>query len=420
MVKKRLIVIGGGAAGFFGAIACARRYPDGDVVVLEAGKMVLSKVRISGGGRCNVTHHCFEPAELVRHYPRGHKALRGAFSRFQPRDVVAWFQAESIALKTEADGRMFPVTDQSETIVKALTQAAKRSGVKVFTQARGQTITVIEAEDDKQRFQVELKNGETLSGDRLLIATGSHPLGHRWAEALGHHVERPVPSLFTFNVKLPGLTQLAGVSFPLVKVSLTPTFKGELMQQGPLLITHWGLSGPAILKLSAWGARHLFNAGYQHPLWINWLPQFSWSDIETQLRDAKQAHPRQKISQGAGLPVPKSFWRWLLTRAEIQPPQVWADFSKTQQHRLMQLLQRDELSIQGKGVFKDEFVTCGGVALKEVNFKTLESRCCPGLHFAGEVLDVDGVTGGFNFQNAWTTGWLAGQAIAAALAEDAP
>jgi predicted Rossmann fold flavoprotein len=406
------IVIGGGAAGFFGAINLARQSPQTQVVLLEAGTKFLSKVRISGGGRCNVTHHCFDPAQLVQNYPRGGKALRGAFSRFQPQDVIAWFGAEGVTLKTEGDGRMFPVTDDSATIVDCLINAARQAGVVL----RAQT-PVREVVKRDQHFLVTLKSGETLNGDRLLIATGSNPLGYRWAEQLGHTIQKPVPSLFTFNLGDRALPTLAGVSVPNARVSLDPKGKGNLSHQGPVLITHWGLSGPAVLKLSAWGARLLHDCRYHHPLWINWLPDLSLDQLTAQLQTIKTTHPRKQISNFTTISVPKRLWHYFVKQANIAETQVWADFSKKQQQHLSQLLLNSQYTITGKGVFKEEFVTCGGVNLKEINFKTLESRCCPGLYFAGEILDVDGVTGGFNFQNAWTTSYLAAAACAESLVD---
>lgn len=405
------IVIGGGAAGFFAAINLARQSPNLQVTLLEAGAQFLSKVRISGGGRCNVTHQCFDPAQLAQNYPRGGKALRGAFSRFQPQDTIAWFGAAGVDLKTEADGRMFPVTDDSGTIVDCLLNAARQVGVKLRSQAPVREITKTD-----QKFLVTLKSGEMLQGNRLIIATGSHSLGHRWARALGHTIQPPVPSLFTFNIGDRDLRQLAGVSVPKAQVSLTDKkSKGALSQTGPLLITHWGLSGPAVLKLSAWGARELHDSHYHHPLWINWLPDCSPADAVAQLQTLKQSHARKQIQTFSTLPIPKRLWRYLVARAGIGETQAWADFSKVQCQTLSQLLSHSRYDITGKGVFKEEFVTCGGISLKEIDFKTMESRCCPGLYWAGEVLDVDGITGGFNFQNAWTTGWLAAQGCAASL-----
>ncbi|AIE75901.1 MULTISPECIES: NAD(P)/FAD-dependent oxidoreductase [unclassified Synechocystis] len=406
-MQRTVIVVGGGAAGFFGAINCARQMPDGQVILLEAGAKFLAKVRISGGGRCNVTHHCFDPAQLVQNYPRGGKALRGAFSRFQPQQTIAWFGAEGVQLKTEADGRMFPVTDDSATIVDCLLSTARRSGVELKNRSPVQGLDKVE-----NQFRVTLKSGEIINGDRLLLATGSNPLGYRWAVQLGHTIQSPVPSLFTFNIEDARLTDLAGVSVENALVSLDAKFKGTYCQQGPVLITHWGLSGPAVLKLSAWGARVLQESDYEYPLWLNWLPGISAQESMAQWQATKQNHPRKQIANFTPTALPKRLWQRLTEQAAIKPGQCWADFSRVQERQLAENIHRYQCRIKGKGVFKEEFVTCGGITLKEVDFKTMASRCCPGLHFAGEILDVDGITGGFNFQNAWTTGWLAAQAMA--------
>lgn len=407
-----VIVIGGGAAGFFGAIAAAEANPHSRVTILEASQQVLAKVRISGGGRCNVTHHCFEPASLIQHYPRGGKALRGAFTRFQPTDTVAWFGDRGVVLKTEADGRMFPITDDSATIVHCLQEAAAQAGVCVRTST---AVTAVRAQPNPSGspspFEVQLKSGEILTCDRLLLATGSSPQGHRLARQLGHAITPLAPSLFTFTLADPELTQLAGLSVPRAELTLlTPTHKFQ--QTGPLLITHWGLSGPAVLKLSAWGARALKDNGYRAKLQVNWLPDHSLAQVQQQLEAGRTEVPRKQVLNHRPFLFPQRLWAYWVQRAAISPDTRWADLSKKASQRLVQELHRGEFEICGKGAFKDEFVTCGGVHLGEVTFQTMESKVCPGLHFAGELLDIDGVTGGFNFQNAWTTGWLAGQAIA--------
>ncbi len=402
------VVIGGGAAGFFGAVTTATVNPGCRVTLLEAGSEPLSKVRISGGGRCNVTHHCFDPAQLVQHYPRGGKALRGAFSRFQPQDTIAWFNQRGVRLKTEPDGRMFPVTDDSATVVDCLTQAAQASGVQIRT--RSPVTGVSQAHPG---FEVRLKSGETLRCDRVLLATGSSPQGHRIAQSLGHTIEPPVPSLFTFNVKDARLRDLKGLSVNPTALKLKlEGVKKPLEQTGPLLLTHWGLSGPAVLKLSAWGARHLQQQRYRATLTVNWLPEMSQETIRESLQQAKDVRSRQALATYSLFDLPKRLWHYLLQRCDLDPQLTWANLSKKGINRLVQELSQGTYAVEGKGVFKDEFVTCGGVRLKEVNFKTMESRLCPGLYFAGEVLDIDGVTGGFNFQSAWTTGWLAGQSMA--------
>ena len=405
-----VIVIGGGAAGFFGAIACAEANPQLKVTLLEAGRKPLAKVRISGGGRCNVTHHCFDPARLVEYYPRGGKALRGAFTRFQPKDTVQWYTERGVKLKTEADGRMFPVTDNSETIVNCLMQAADKAKVDLQTGVAVKTVKHFNTENNGY-FQVELKDGRNLECDRLLIATGSNPLGYRWAKNLGHKIESSVPSLFTFNIKDPRLQGLAGVSVSNALVKMG-SGKNKLEQSGALLITHWGVSGPAILKLSAWGARFLYDLKYDSSLQINWLPEHNQESLKQVLNEFKQTNPKKKIINYCPVKLPKRLWQSLVSYVAIKPDKVWSEISKKELNKLVAEITQGQYEIKGKGVFKDEFVTCGGVSLKEVNFKTMESKKCPGLYFAGEVLDIDGVTGGFNFQSAWTTSWIAGQAIA--------
>jgi predicted Rossmann fold flavoprotein len=404
--EPKIIIIGGGAAGFFAAITAAIAHSRASIILLEAGREFLSKVRISGGGRCNVTHHCFEPSQLVQYYPRGGKALRGAFSRFQPKDTIAWFKARDVTLKTEADGRMFPITDDSATIANCLLETAKEYGVHLRPNSPVKSLQKLE-----NQFLIELKNGEILKGDRVLIATGSNPMGYRWAKALGHQVQEPVPSLFTFNIKDPRLTDLAGIAVENVRVSLVSSDQKKLEQTGPLLITHWGVSGPAILKLSAWGARLLHDHKYQMPLIINWLPNYNRETLQAILLETKQSQPRKQILTVSPVEIPKRLWQNLVTFIGIDSKMVWADLSKKSLNNLLVELLQGEYLIKGKGVFKEEFVTCGGVNLSEINFKTMESKKCPGLFFAGEVLDIDGVTGGFNFQSAWTTGWLAGNSI---------
>lgn len=405
--RRQVIVIGGGAAGFFGAIACAESAPEARVTLLEAAAAPLSKVRISGGGRCNVTHHCFDPAELVQHYPRGGKALRGAFTRFQPQDTIAWYKRRGVRLKTEADGRMFPTTDDSSTIVDCLMAETRRVGVTLRTKT-----AVTKVERTEAGFEVSLRSQEVLRCDRLLMATGSSAPGHRIAKSLGHTIESPVPSLFTFNIRDKALHGLAGLSVDPVAMKLTVADAKPLPQTGPLLITHWGLSGPAVLKLSAWGARILHTKRYRGKLQVNWLPSLSFEQVREALLEAKEAFPKRAIANYCPLDLPKRLWRYWIEQAELADTLTWANLPKKALNRLVELVNRSTFLVEGKSAFKDEFVTCGGVKLSEVDFKTMASRRCPGLFFAGEILDIDGVTGGFNFQSAWTTGWLAGQAMA--------
>ena len=404
MSIKTAVIIGGGAAGFFGAIACKEADPACRVIILEKARQVLSKVRISGGGRCNVTHACFDPATLVQNYPRGGKELRGAFSRFQPKNTVEWFQSRGVELKTEADGRMFPKTDSSETIISCLLNQAKASGVELWTEK-----AAIDCKK-QERFHLTLSNGETLDCDYLLAACGNSPKVSAWLEQLGHSLEPPVPSLFTFNVPTSPLHELSGISVPKVKLTL-----GEcgLHQTGPLLITHWGFSGPAVLKLSAWGARILHEKNYRTPLKINWTPDISSEELKHLIMNYSKEHAARLVVSDCPVALPKNLWKALLEMSQIPKDLRWSVFSKQHMQKMIEILQACPFQIEGKTTYKEEFVTCGGIKLKEIDFKTMESRICPGLYFAGEVIDVDGVTGGFNFQNAWTTSWLAGRAIAA-------
>ena len=344
-----VIVIGGGAAGFFGAIACATANPGARVTILEAGKQPLAKVRISGGGRCNVTHHCFDPAKLVQNYPRGGKALLGAFSRFQPQDTVKWFESRGVKLKTEADGRMFPITDDSATIVNCLLDAAAQAGVIL----RIGTVVKSVTKNRDRGFQITLKNGEVLQGKSVLIATGSNPLGYRWAKQLGHTIESPVPSLFTFQIKDPRLQGLAGVTVENTKVRLLGIGKTKLEQTGPLLITHWGLSAPAILKLSAWGARVLHEHKYNLPLEINLLPEYNQETLKQELNKIKLDISKKKIITYCPLSLPKRLWQNIVGYVGIKTEKIWAELSKKELNKLALELLQGKYQIIGKGVFKE-------------------------------------------------------------------
>ncbi len=391
-----LVVIGGGAAGIFAAVTAKAAHPDWAVAVLEKTAVLLSKVRISGGGRCNVTHACFEPDVLVKNYPRGGRELLGPFHRFQPRDTVLWFESRGVQLKIEADGRMFPVTDSSETIIHALLDEAKKRGVEILLRQR------IVGIEKREEFEIVKKEEESTFARRLLLATGSSADGHAWARALGHTVQAPVPSLFTFNIPTSPLKELSGIAVDPVEICLPGS---AFIQKGPLLITHFGFSGPAVLKLSAWGARFLHEKEYQTSLIINWLPELSEEKICRVLIEFKREYPQKALIAESLFKLPRNLWRTLL--GEKFNKRV-GEIPLKDLHVLAHQLHGDLYQIQGKTTHKEEFVTCGGINLKEVNFKTMESKVCPGLFFAGEILDIDGVTGGFNFQNAWTTAFIAG------------
>ena len=408
MSSQRIIVVGGGAAGFFAAITCAEAAPDAEVTVLERGPQFLSKVRISGGGRCNVTHACFDTRKLTACYPRGGKALLSPFLKFSVSDTVTWFESRGVKLKTESDGRMFPVSDSSQTIVDCLMNAVKAANVKLRLNCGVESVTKV-----ADGFEVrESSTGKTLTCDRLLLATGGCRAANtgQLAVSLGHTLEPPVPSLFTFQIESPWLHTLAGVSVELAEVSVPGA---KLRERGALLVTHWGLSGPVILRLSAWGARALHGFNYQFLLHINWLPHLHAEAIAAELQSRRKTQPARFIINTPMAPLPSRLWEQLVLAAGIASDTRWAALSRAAQHQLVQQLIRTEFPVTGKSMNKDEFVTCGGVRLGEVNFKTMESRICPGLHFAGELLDIDGITGGFNFQAAWTTGWIAGKAMAA-------
>jgi hypothetical protein len=407
MNLRRVAIVGGGAAGFFAAITCAEAARDVEISLLEKGPQFLAKVRISGGGRCNVTHHCFDAREMAARYPRGERALIVPFKRFQARDTVDWFESRGVKLKAESDGRMFPITDSSQTVIDCLISEARRLGVKLFTN-HGVERAIRNVDGS---FQLTLSNGETLSCDRLLLAIGGcrTPALGQLAVSLGHTLESPVPSLFTFHIETPWLRELAGVSVAAVEASVPGA---GLRERGAVLVTHWGLSGPVILRLSAWGARALHDLNYHFPLRVNWLPQHSADELAREFRSRRISQPAKLVANTPLAPLPARLWEKLLVASGIARDTRWAALAAPQQHQLVQRLLRCEFRVTGKSLNKDEFVTCGGVRLGEVDFKTMQSRICPGLFFAGEVLDIDGITGGFNFQAAWTTGWIAGRAMA--------
>jgi predicted Rossmann fold flavoprotein len=407
MNSRRIGIVGGGAAGFFAALACAEAQSGADIFILEKTSQFLSKVIISGGGRCNVTHACFDEREFATRFPRGERALIAPFKQFQARDTVTWFAARGVKLKTESDGRMFPTTDSSQTIIDCLLGAARQAGLKLMTNCGVESVN----RNETGGFNLTLANGDTLTCNCLLLATGGcrTPALGQLAISLGHTLEPPVPSLFTFHIETPWLQELAGISVESVEAGVPGA---GLCERGALLVTHWGLSGPAILRLSAWGARQLHEMNYSFPLHVNWLPHLNAEKLAAELEARRDSQPAKLIVNSPIPPLPARLWEKLVLASGVSRETRWSALSRSAQHKLVQQLRRTEFSVSGKSLNKDEFVTCGGVRLSEVNFKTMESRICPGLFFAGEVLDIDGITGGFNFQAAWTTGWIAGQAMA--------
>ena len=407
--KKRVAIVGGGAAGFFAAISCAQNNPGLEVYLFEKTPKLLSKVRVSGGGRCNVTHHCFNPNQLIQFYPRGGKFLKTGFKLFGATETVKWFEKRGVKLKTEEDGRMFPVTDNSETIVNCLMAEARKAGVIIKTSVGVNAIKL--PENAAKKFRLNLSDGSESEVNGLLISTGGYPKAesYAWLQQLGHTIIAPVPSLFTFNVPDSALKELQGVAVKHARVKIAGQ---PLENEGPLLITHWGYSGPAVLKLSAWAARDLHNAGYNFTSLINWIPEFTEEQLRAFFMDYRRQYPKRLVASHTLFNLPQRLWKALVAMVEISDKTVWAELPAKNQNRLIEQLLRGPFNVKGKTTFKEEFVTCGGIDLKEVNPETMESKIVPGLFFAGEVLDIDGVTGGFNFQAAWTTGYLAGKALA--------
>ena len=407
-MQETIVVIGGGAAGFFGAITCGEANLGMRVILLEKTTKLLSKVRVSGGGRCNVTHACFQPTVFAQQYPRGQKALKKLLPQFGAQDTVNWFEKRGVKLKTEADGRMFPQSNSSETIVECLLHAAQQAGVKIRT---GVGVTAIQVAEGQPGFKLELSTGETLFASKVLVATGGNPKpeNYQWLQDLGHTIEAPVPSLFTLNVPGSPFKNLMGVAVPKAKIKLTGQ---KLETEGPLLITHWGLSGPAVLRFSAWGAKLMFGLQYTGTALVNWVPDESEDQVRIQLLQQRQSSPRKIVVSNPLFQLPARLWQRLCELAEVPDSIIWADLPGKAQNKLIELLVRTPFAVKGKTTFKEEFVTCGGVHLEEINLERMESRLIPGLFFAGEVVDIDGITGGFNFQAAWTGGFLAGKAMA--------
>lgn len=396
-----VLIIGGGAAGFFTAINVAEKHPEKSVVILERGKEFLTKVRISGGGRCNVTHACFDPKELVTYYPRGEKELLGPFHQFCSGDTIAWFEERGVELKIEDDGRMFPVTDSSQTIIDCFLHESKKYNVDFRTNHAVKNISKV---DDL--WQVETSQG-TLNAENVVLTTGSNPKMWKELETLGHSIIPAVPSLFTFNIKDARIKDLLGIATQ-ASVKVVDT---KLESNGPLLITHWGMSGPGILKLSAWGARILADKNYNFQIQVNWLDEVSKEDCLENIKDFKIELAKKTVQKNNPFELPKRLWHRIMNAAGINEDVRWADLNKQQTEQLASQLTEAIFNVKGKSTFKEEFVTAGGIDLKEVNFKTFESRKQKNLYFAGEILNIDAITGGFNFQNAWTGSYIVAKSI---------
>ncbi len=399
--KYDILIVGGGAAGFFTAINLVEKNPTLKVAILERGKEVLSKVKISGGGRCNVTHACFVPNDLVKFYPRGEKELRGPFHQFCSGDTIEWFEKHGVELKIEDDGRMFPVSNSSDTIVDCFLTATHKLGIDILT---GQSVQSIFKATDYWKVQT---TSENYSCQNLILTTGSNPKIWEMLANIGHSIIPPVPSLFTFNIGDKRTKDLMGVSaMASVKVK-----NSKLEASGPLLITHWGMSGPGILRLSAWGARELADKNYQFAIQVNWLNEVTLEEAEEKLKELKLEHSKKAVSKKSPFEFPNRLWENLVLAATISEDTKWADLTKKQLQNLALQLTQGEFQVNGKSTFKEEFVTAGGIDLKEINFKTMESKLHPNLYFAGEIVNIDAITGGFNFQNAWTSGFIVAEAI---------
>ncbi len=396
-----ILIVGGGAAGFFTAINIVEKNPKLKVAILERGQEVLTKVRISGGGRCNVTHACFVPNDLVKFYPRGEKELRGPFHQFCSGDTIEWFEKHGVELKIEDDGRMFPVSNSSQTIIDCFLNATNKHGIQVLT---GQSVQSIFKATDYWKVET---NHETFACRKLIMTTGSNPKIWEMLENIGHSIVPAVPSLFTFNIKDARIKELMGVSaMATVKVKDT-----KLAATGPLLITHWGMSGPGILRLSAWGARILAEKHYQFTIQVNWLNEMTFEDAASQLKDLKLEHSKKAVSKKSPFDFPNRLWESLVLASGISEETKWADLNKNQLQNLANQLVNGQFQVNGKSTFKEEFVTAGGIDLKEINFKSMESKLHENLYFAGEIVNIDAITGGFNFQNAWTSGFIVANSI---------
>ncbi|MDT8412365.1 MAG: NAD(P)/FAD-dependent oxidoreductase [Vicingaceae bacterium] len=399
-----VIIIGGGAAGFFAAINIAELYPHLSVAILEKTSHLLKKVKISGGGRCNVTHACFNPKDLINFYPRGGKELLGAFYQFLPLNTIEWFASKNIELTTESDGRMFPVSNTSETIVNCFLHLAQKHKIAIITETKVEKILPF-----TNGFEITTNNGE-FTAEKIVVTAGGFNKAeqYQFLTDLGHTIQPPIPSLFTFNLPQHPICELQGISLPHVAIKIKDS---NYKEEGPLLITHWGMSGPVVLKLSAWAARFLQEKNYNFTYFVNWLPNLSAEQILEQLTTFKTTVATKKVSNAFPFDFPKKLALYFLQKATIDENINWGDVSKKQLHLLTNILAADEYFSKGKTTFKQEFVTCGGIKLNEVNFKTMESKLHSNLFFSGEVLDIDALTGGFNFQAAWTTAWISAQHI---------
>lgn len=395
-----VVIVGGGAAGFFSAITCAANNKAAKVIIVEKTDKLLSKVRVSGGGRCNVTNACDSIEEFIKHYPRGAELLRTAFTTFSNKDTIDWFYKRSVKLKTEADGRIFPVSDNSQTIVDCLLSEASRYNIEIRT--RFQVFSIVK---EGETFTVTSSENNCIAADKIIIASGGYPKGdqYNWLKNLGLSIIDPVPSLFTFNVPASPLKALMGVS-QVAEVSIKQT---PYSYKGPLLITHWGISGPAVLKLSAFAARDLAIKKYNFDLQINWLGENATAS-ENDLKMVRETHSKKLVRNVIPFSLPKRLWEAFCNQAEIREFENWAELGNKKLQLLFSYIKRYPLTASGKTTFKEEFVTCGGISLSNINPHTFEALDCPGLYFAGEALDIDGITGGFNFQAAWTTGYIAG------------
>lgn len=396
--------MGGGAAGFFGAINAAQQNPKLKILILEKSPKLLSKVKVSGGGRCNVTHHELEPTPLSKHYPRGQKELKKIFRIFNAKDTIDWFAALGIKLKTEEDGRIFPTTDDSQTIINCFLQAAEKYKIQIEINCGVEKI-----EKNEKVFLIRTEKKDYYA-KKILVATGGHPqkLNYSWIENTGHTISTLLPSLFTFNDSEKNFKDLMGVSVADAEIKIAST---KFSERGPLLITHWGLSGPAVIKLSSWAAAYLYEKNYSFTALVNWMGSFGEDQLRSFLLEHKTVRGKQKIATNAMFNLPQRLWEKLVALAEISDVKIWAEISSKEMNRLIELLIRCPFQIKGKTTFKEEFVTCGGVALDEIDLETMQSKRVPGLYFAGEVLNIDGETGGFNFQAAWSTAFIAAHAI---------